>query len=296
MHGVSNHSLNLPSKGQVQDYLDSLVNSSISQQGLSCTEPVTVQVNKTRAVGFLFEKTSILFLSLSPHGMEDLPLHLRNEIEQFSTNRGYDRVLIVDCHNAMGKEISESDSEDLLNAAKSCLDTLITKETFPLEFGYANSIGMNLNAAELAKGGIGILCLSVNNKQYFLGWADSNNMENGVREQVVKHFSKNGLNLLEICTSDTHYSSGKVRNKNGYNQFGKVTKPQHIANWFLDIAKKSQDALKPASYEILENQSSVKVMGPTIFQEYSRAVDNCMKITKIFLLGSLGFFLVTMFL
>ena len=114
MHGVSNHSLNLPSQQEVQQYLQSLSESSISQQGLTCTEPITFQVNKTRATGLLFGKTALLFLSLSPHGMEDLPSQVKTEIEQFSKNRNFERVLIVDCHNAMGEEISQDDFEDLL--------------------------------------------------------------------------------------------------------------------------------------------------------------------------------------
>ena len=296
MHGVSNHSLNLPSQQEVQQYLQSLSESSISQQGLTCTEPITFQVNKTRATGLLFGKTALLFLSLSPHGMEDLPSQVKTEIEQFSKNRNFERVLIVDCHNAMGEEISQDDFEDLLAASKSCLDSLITKDAFPLEFGYANSSEMNLTVPDLAMGGIGVLCLRINNKKYFLGWADANNMENGVREKVVEHFSNNGYELLEICTSDTHYSHTRVRNKKGYYQFGFITKPQQMEDWYLQIAKKAEKNIEQGSFEILEHETDVKVMGPTILQDFSKAVDNSMKITKGFLLGCLGFFMLTMFL
>ena len=296
MHSVSNHSLNLPSQTEVESYLASLTKSSVSQQGIDCTEPVTVHINKTRCVGILFGKTAILFLSLSPHGMEDLPLHIKNEIEQFSKNRNFNQALIVDCHNAMGGEISQTDSEDLLAASKSCLDTLMTKETYQLEFGYANSKDMTINAPDLALGGIGILCLRINGKKYFLGWADANNMENGLREAVVKHFSNNGYDLIEICTSDTHYTTKGVRNRNGYYQFGFVTKPEDMANWYLQIAKESEKNIEPASFEILENESKVKVMGPSIFRDYSRAVDKTMSLTKGFLLGCAGFFMLTMFL
>lgn len=296
MHSVSNHSLNLPSQSEVEHYLDSLSKYSVAQEGVSCTEPVIVQINKARCLGLLFGKTALLFLSLSPHGMEDIPLHVKSEIEQFSKNRSFGQVLIVDCHNAMGEEISQNDSEDLLTASKSCLDTLKTKKTYPLEFGYANSKNMMINAPDLALGGIGILCLHINNKKYFLGWADANNMENGVREAVVKHFSDNGYDLIEICTSDTHYTTQGVRNRNGYYQFGLVTKPQDMANWYLEIAKESEKNIEPASFEILENETNVKVMGPTIFRDYSRAVDNSMKLTKGFLLGCTLFFILTMFL
>jgi putative membrane protein len=296
MHSVSNHSLNLPSQIEVNKYLESLSKYSVSQEGLTCTEPVTVQINNARCVGLLFGKTALLFLSLSPHGMEDLPLHVKSEIEQFSKNRNFSQTLIVDCHNAMGGEISQTDSEDLLSASKSCLDTLMTKETFPLEFGYANSKDMKINAPDLALGGIGILCLRINGKKYFLGWADANNMENGLREAVVKHFSNNGYDLIEICTSDTHYTTKGVRNRNGYYQFGFVTKPEEMANWYLQIAKESEKNIDPASFEILENETKVKVMGPSIFRDYSRAIDKTMKLTKGFLLGCAAFFILTMFL
>ena len=296
LHSVSNHSLNLPSQTEVSQYLESLSKYSVAQEGLNCTEPVTVQINNARCVGLLFGKTALLFLSLSPHGMEDLPLHVKSEIEQFSKNRNFGQVLIVDCHNAMGEEISQNNSEDLLTASKSCLDTLMTKETYPLEFGYANSKDMDIKAPDLALGGIGILCLRTNNKKYFLGWADANNMESGVREAVVNHFSKNGYDLIEICTSDTHYTTQGVRNRNGYYQFGLVTKPQDMANWYLEIAKESEKNIEPASFEILENEANVKVMGPTIFRDYSRAVDKTMNLTKGFLSACSAFFLLTMFL
>jgi len=296
MHSVSDHTLNLPSKEQVENYLESLSESTIAQEGKTCTEPVTVQINRAHTVGLLFGKTAILFLSLSPHGMEDLPSNFKSEIEQFSKNRGFERVLIVDCHNAMGGQISKNDSADLLKAAKLNLDTLVTKESFSFELGYSNSTNMNLNARDLALGGIGMVCLRINGKKHFLGWADANNMENGLKEEVVSQFTKNGYDLLEICTSDSHYTTKDVRNRNGYYQFGIVSNSQHITNWFLELAKKAEKNLNSASFEILKNQTTVKVMGSTIYSDFSRALDNSMKITKFFLIGGLAFFLVTIFL
>ncbi|KAG2475847.1 MAG: conserved membrane protein of unknown function [Nitrosopumilales archaeon] len=295
LHSVSDHSLNLPSKAQVEIYIQSFANSYVTHQGRLCTIPVTVQVNKTRVVGILFDKIVVLILSLSPHGMEDLPLYVKNEIEHYAKNRGFEKVLIVDSHNAMGKTISSNDSDDLLKAAKSNLDTLMTKETFPIEIGYANSQGMNLNVPELGMGGIGILCLKINGEKYFIGWADSNNMKNGVREDVVNHFSSSGYNLLEICTSDTHYSPFRVHNKQGYHPFGSISKSKQIADWFLDTAKKAEKKIEPASFELIENQSDVKVMGSKQFEEYSRSLDKAMNITKAFLIATTAFFFFTMF-
>ncbi len=296
MHSVSDHALNLPSQAVVENYLHSLQNNSVFKKGLMCTAPVVVQINKARVIGLLFEKTAILFLSLSPHGMEDVPIYIKKEIEQFAGNRNFEKILIVDCHNAMGKEISETDSQDMLKAAKATLETLVTKESHQIEFGYANSDALKLSLDDLGPGGIGILCLQINNSKYFIGWADSNNMENGLREQIVDHFAKNGLNLLEICTSDTHYSTKMVRNRTGYYPFGKITKTREIADWYLKIAKNAEHGLDSASFEILEQKTDVMVMGSSIFEDFSRALDKCLVLSKVFMGGSLALFIVTLFL
>ena len=296
MHSISNHDLNLPSQEEVNNYLTSISDSEVLRNGVGCTEPVIVQINNARAGGLLFDKTALLFLSLSPHGMEDLTMDIRTQIEQFAKNRNFEQVMIVDTHNAMGDEISKEDSEDLLIAAKSTLDTLKTKQSYPFKFGYQNSNDMNIKKADIAMGGIAILCLEINEKKYFVGWADANNMENGVREQIVKHFANIGYELIEICTSDTHFTADGARNKNGYFQLGMISKPTQLANWYLELAQKAEKQMNECSFEILENQSKVKVMGSDIYADYLKCMNKSMNITKVFLLADAGLFALSIFL
>jgi putative membrane protein len=296
MHSISDHSLNLPSRNEVENYLKNLDNSVTKEEGLTCTEPVTVQINKARVLGFLFGNNPLLFLSLSPYGMEDIPNYMKKDIEQYAKNRNYSKPLIVDSHNAMGKEISKEDAEDMLKAAKSCLDTLIRKNNYPIEFGYANSDDMDVWTEDLGMGGLGIMCLKIKGKKFFLGWADANNMENGVREKIVQNFADKNYNLLEICTSDTHFARVKARNKNGYYQLGLMTTADKLSNWLLEIAKKAEDGIGVAKYEILENQTEVKIMGQGIFEDYSKALDNSLRITKMIMIGCAVLFLTSLFL
>src|SRR3989338_877878 len=296
MHSISDHSLNLPSKNEVENYLKNLDKSIVKEEGLVCTEPVTVQINKARVTGLLFGNNPLLFLSLSPHGMEDIPNYMKKEIEQYAKNRNYVRILIVDCHNAMGEEISKEDGEDMLKAAKSCLDSLITKDSYPIEFGYANSDSMDVWTEDLGMGGLGIVCLKINGKKFFLGWADANNMENGIREKIVENFAKRDYQLLEICTSDTHYAPVKARNRNGYYQLGLDTGAEKLSKWFLEIANNAESKITSAKFEILENETDVQVMGQGIYEDYSKALDNSLKITKGFMIGSVILFVITLFL
>ena len=296
MHSISDHALNLPSRNEVDNYLKNLQNFEIKEEGIKCTEPVIVQINKARVTGMLFGNNPLLLLSLSPHGMEDIPSYMKKEIEQYGSNRNFTKIMTVDCHNAMGEEISKEDGEDMLKAAKSCLDSLITKESFPIELGYANTNNMDVWTEDLAMGGLGITCLKINNKKYFLGWADANNMENGIREKIIEKFSNEGYNLLEICTSDTHYASVKARNRNGYYQLGLITSGDKLSKWFMEIAQNAESKIKTAKYEILENEPKVRVMGQSIYEDYSKALENSLKITKMFVIGSLGLFITSLFL
>ena len=296
MHSISDHALNLPSRNEVENYLHSLSDSKVRETGMYCTEPVMVQINKARVTGLLFGNSPLLFLSLSPYGMEDIPNYMKSNIDKYAKTKDYARTMIVDCHNAMGPEISNEDGEDMFKAAKSCLDTLGTRKSFNLELGYANSDDMNIWTEDLGMGGLGIVCLKINSKEYFLGWADANNMENGVREKIITNFAGRGLNLLEICTSDTHYAPVKARNKNGYYQLGLITSADKITAWLLEIAKRAKRSSNTAKFEILENETDVKVMGQDIFKDYSKALDNSLKITKGFLIGGVIFFLTSLFL
>ena len=296
LHSVSDHSLNLPSRQDVKNYLDGLLESSVSTKGLTCTEPITAQINKARAVGLRFDQTAVLFLSLSPHGMEDVPLSIKTEIEQIAKNRNFQNVLVVDTHNAMGGELSQEDTQDMITAAKSVLDILITKSSYPLRYGYANSKSMNIQTGDLAGGGIGVLCLAIDQKKYFLCWADANNIENGIREKIVAHLQNNGYDLVEMFTSDTHFTTMGVRNRNGYYQLGIVTKPERLANWCLSIAKQAEKNIVTGKFEILENQAKVRVMGTGIFEHLSRALDSSLRMTKIFMVGCVGIFLLSIFL
>jgi putative membrane protein len=296
LHSVSDHSLNLPSRQDVKNYLDGLLESSVSTKGLTCTEPITAQINKARAVGLRFDQTAVLFLSLSPHGMEDVPLSIKTEIEQIAKNRNFQNVLVVDTHNAMGGELSQEDTQDMITAAKSVLDILITKSSYPLRYGYANSKSMDIQTGDLAGGGIGVLCLAIDQKKYFLCWADANNIENGIREKIVVHLQNNGCDLVEMFTSDTHFTTMGVRNRNGYYQLGIVTKPERLANWCLSIAKQAEKNIVTGKFEILENQAKVRVMGTGIFEHLSRALDSSLRMTKIFMVGCVGIFLLSIFL
>jgi putative membrane protein len=282
MHSISDHSLNLPSKTQVENYLNSLNYQRLFESGNTCTEPIVIQINKARVSGLAFDKVALLMLSLAPYGMEDVPEVIRKEVESYAKIKGFSNVLIIDTHNSMGKHLDEDDSSDILKACKVALDELVLKLQYNFKFGFCHSTEIGASANDIGPAGMSVMAIQVNDKSFAIGWADSNNMARGLREHIVEHLATNNISMLEICTSDTHYTSGKARNLTGYFTFGNLSSPEAVSKWYLEMAKRAFDKMENASYEVSQTSSEVKVMGTEQFSDYSNTLDRALNITKVF--------------
>ncbi|HVP82812.1 MAG TPA: hypothetical protein VMS35_07220, partial [Nitrososphaeraceae archaeon] len=63
---------------------------------------------------------------------------------------------------------------------------------------------------------------------------------------------------------------------------------EQATKYFIYILSEAQEKIKNAKYEILDSKTSIKVMGNGQFQDYSRALDKSMDLTKIFLVVTFG--------
>jgi putative membrane protein len=284
MHSVSDHSLNIPSKKELEKYVKDVAQMTIKERGNTCSTPVQVRINKSTSTGIAFGNSAIVMLSLAPSGMEDIPRSVSSELESFGSNIGFSDVLVVDCHNAMGKHLNDSDKNDLITSAKQCLDQLKKQPQKPFKIGFASLDDIDHKmepTEELGQGGLAVLVISIANKNYAIGWADSNNMENTTRDQVVSRINGNAT-MLEICSSDTHSTSGK-RTRVGYFALGTTTNPDNIAKVYIELCSRAIEMAAGAAFELASAHSAIKVMGKKQFEDYSSALDRSVTVTKVFL-------------
>jgi putative membrane protein len=308
-HSASDHSLNIPSKNEVRKYLETLSHTNnISEEGDTCTDPIQIKINNATATGIVFGNTVILMLSNSPYGMDDLPEKIGWELNRIAKDYGYKKVILIDSHNAMGRNNNKNKSEDILEAGKDCLKNLKQLPQYQFKFNISNTneIEHNLQYGEdIGKSGLSVILFEIiyngdekqksnkikKNLKYAIGWADANNMENGLREYIINSLEQNGIKMLELCTSDTHENSG-FRTSQGYFPFGQITKFETIANHYLKLIELANKKLKKSQYKISSTKSKVKVMGKNQFEDYSKALDKAMYLTKIFLIVTFGVTLV----
>jgi putative membrane protein len=286
LHSVTDHSFNIPSKKELEKYIATLSKHTTLEVGNTCSIPVEVRIGECTVTAIAFGKVVIAILSMAPKGMEDVPEVVGREIQQYASQLGIKQILIVDSHNAMGNILGQYEINSLISAAKKCLDKLRQAEQYKFKIGFANSDGghPDLSAAgDLGQGGLAVLIIEVEKKTYALGWADSNNMKNGLREHLVNELNTKGIKMLEICTSDTHATSGK-RTRQGYYPLGTISIYTEIANMLFDMSKRSIVNASISNFELLVAKSKIKVMGKDQFNDYSWALDKSMNITKVFLL------------
>jgi putative membrane protein len=303
VHGASDHSLNIPSKNELEKYLLSFTAAKVADTAATCTD--VVQIKKTRFVvtGVAFGDVVLIMLSTSTGGMEDVPAEVSSKIKDHAHYLRFSKALVVDSHNAMGGPLSAEEQHILFLCAKEALDKINGSQQHRFSVGYSASFCHKKNNGDLietknqiewrediGQGGLAVLAIKVNQQTYAIGWADSNNIENHVRNYVLTQLHSRGLNMVEICTSDTHYTSGK-RTKQGYYPLGSMTDVKEILTQYEELTSRSFDDPKECSFNHLSVDSEIKVMGKGQFDDYSKALDRSMNLTKIFLAisGSVAF-------
>jgi putative membrane protein len=285
LHGVSDHASNIPSKVELDRYLRGLKSAKKLSSHSRCSRPVRVEDGHCTVTGIRFDRVCMLILSMSPKGMEDVPYSVLSQLNHYSKKIGFDSLLLIDSHNAMGISLDAQQTDRLLRTAERCLDKLVTAVEYPFRAGYANIKDIHVGASfqdDLGESGLAVLALCIDNKWNLLGWADSNNMKNGLREELLKKLASQDQYIVEICTSDTHSTSGK-RTRNGYFALGELSKEDSIVEAFQALSLRAMESAESSSLELYSAISSIKVMGSKQLDDYSSALDRSMRLTKIFL-------------
>jgi putative membrane protein len=289
LHSISDHSKNLPTTAEVNKYLDSLKNSVLKNSGNECTLPLITKSDDftITCIGF---KTSVLMIISKDGGMEDLPYSIIEKIEEFAKGLGFSDIMIVDAHNALGNKISYEEETALTDLALTSLKKLKGKQYYTYEIGYSNSLTSGFRIIELGGAGIGVLDIRINNEDHLIGWSDSNNLVNGLRIRVLRELNNAAINMLDICSSDTHSSSGK-RTRQGYYALGNVTNDKDIIGAFREISSKAMSKTTPSSFSYLDSYSQIKLMGRDQFDNYATALNKSMNITKVSLTITVIFYI-----
>ena len=147
LHGVSDHALNIPSKEELRQ-IHKRTQDPLKRSHLIavCSRPVRIEDGYCSVTGIRFDNVCMLILSMSPKGMEDVPYSVLSQLTHYSKKIGFDSLLLIDSHNAMGVSLDGQQTEQLLRTAERCLDKIVGAAEYPFRAGYANIRDIPLGA------------------------------------------------------------------------------------------------------------------------------------------------------
>jgi putative membrane protein len=281
-HSISDHSLNLPSSSEVEKYLETMKFSELKNDDEYCSPPIQINAPKFTITGIAFSAFVLILVSKNT-GMEDLPFSFRSLLEDKLPELGLSGLFLVDAHNGIGEKITSDEEKVLADLTINCLSQLKDTKRYNFKISYTNTAsgypGID-KAEDIGESGLGVVGFEIDGKHYIIGWADSNNLSSGLRDKILGRARQEGINMLEIISSDTHSTSGK-RTRQGYYSLGDVTNHNLISNIFLDLSEKSQKDSQPSRCQVFHIKSKVKLMGQDQFNRYSKALDKSMNISKV---------------
>ncbi|MCP8311237.1 MAG: DUF2070 family protein [Candidatus Methylarchaceae archaeon HK01M] len=281
LHGISGHELNLPSKREVDRFIATFEGLKTVASGQTCSNPVTTKVGKAISTCIAFGDVVFVMPTLSPFGMEDLPLDLKQKVEGLALKFGYSYTIIADTHNSQGEHIRKEDYDDLIEAIEKALSNLKSRGQHDLMVGAAHSSEFDLQLGEdIGPAGLGLLILDIDGEKYSIVVSDSNNAAKGLREELLERFKDSKAPLLELCTSDTHVTAGKISNLKGYITLGERTGLNELSEAIKTLMDKAVERIARAKFQVKWVDSLVKVIGLKLIDNLSIVLEKSFSLVK----------------
>jgi len=113
----------------------------------------------------------------------------------------------------------------------------------------------------------------VDGDRYLLVSVDANNARRGLREAIAEHFKASGTPIIELCTSDTHVTAGKVMTVDGYLALGDETSTDHIIDVVEKLSIRAVEHLSNSRFDVKYVDTDVKIVGEGMLDDISTAMD-----------------------
>lgn len=287
LHGMGGHERNLPTNELARQYAAKIGTSIQSTSKLpedwtrSLRGPTRSKFGALNLTAFAFKKQAIGFLSSAPFISDDLDPGIVYDATVAAAKLGINLTLI-DAHNSIGGQKSEPPrvTEDLWR------DTLLAlnkTEDANFEFGVAHSSELEFeHGSDISDGGIGVLLLRMKDTKYALVAADANNAALGLRQSISEELKRIGVNLLELCTSDTHNLSARDLTHRGYYALAEDSDSSSIVETVKKLTTLAEGRLAQGSANSTELSMELPLIGNESLNEFANLTKRASTFAKTF--------------
>src|SRR6266567_4344035 len=268
-HGISNHKLNIVSHRDI-DRLLSAARDNYPSDHLIRKASSMIREKEGEAIvsGQAFGNIVLLTITLAPMEMEDLPTLISTEIERDASRLGFE-VLIVDAHNSIVGQtsITPLQAERIVAAAVRVLGRLKALSQGPFSVGSAyNALDTYTLKEGIGPGGLSVMVVKTESDTVCYITVDGNNMQQGLRDQILQSIRGTGVSDAEVMTTDTHLVTGLVRSPLGYYPVGAALPTATFVAQITATVQKAMTNLEASSAGFSKFSLQLQVLGSETFQ------------------------------
>lgn len=282
LHGPVDHAYNLQTKQDTDEYINNLYLYEINGTTESAISlPVFHDFDSRQMIAIRLNNSTLMFISAWPGGSEDYPPSFIESIDGSIDNK-YDKLFIVDSHNALGETPTYDEIQITIRTIRELLEQVGQSplQKFNASFSLIGKYEANLGE-DVGQAGIGVLMVEINDSKYALVVADSNNATKQVKENLVRELWKMGIRLIEFATSDTHFNATRIRNRRGYLLLGEDTTPEYIAKLVAEECTRLSSKLEPSSLRTHMWKTKVRLAKDNIFLTLRDSIQKSLTYLKV---------------
>ena len=282
LHGTGGHERNLPKNEYTNLYatrLGEFVKSLTADQSEGFKGPLRRKFGSTTITSLALGNQILAIISKAPFNSDDLDPEIIKDATAAALERNLDLAL-ADAHNSIGGQNASSEGirkEDWI----ALLDSLVSSKEQNFMVGYAHSSEISFNhGSDISDAGIGALLLETDTFKGVLIAADSNNAKVGLRERLDDQLRKQGIELIELCTSDTHNLAARSLVGRGYFALGESTPVEQIIKAIMELVHNAQKRLARCKYTTADFSIDMPLIGVESLNDFASLTDKAIEFTK----------------
>ncbi len=281
LHGTGGHERNLPTNELAQKYAASIAEAAKSPGKPSIYKmrgPHRLQLGRTAVTTLGFGNQVVAFLSNAPYNTDDLEPGVFDEALSVASKMGVDLTL-VDAHNSIGGENCEPPKLDWNTVIAE--NKALPEEAF--EIGVANSSELDFkHGSDISDGGITALVFKKPRSTSVLVASDSNNAVAGLRSLFSAEFEKEGVELIELCTSDTHNSAARHMTDRGYHALGEDSDKEALVSTVQKLEKTAEGKLSKGKITAISSEETLPLIGDKSINDFAALTREAFDFSKAY--------------
>lgn len=292
LHGVGGHERNLPTNELAKRYAAEIsiaitAQSDAGHKARTMRGPIRLKLGSAIVTTLGFGKQMITFLTNAPYNTDDLEPSIIDGAVSAAKEMGVE-LMLVDAHNSIGGENAEQPKITKDDWVKVFLELKGSSEE-EFELGVAHSSELKFEpGSDISDGGVTVLVFRKRDSKYALITSDSNNAIVGLRQKVLDELQKDGVELIELCTSDTHKSAARYMTNRGYHALGEDTAPDTLVATIKKLEKLAGDRLSKGSVTAITSQLTLPLIGDKSLNDFATLTKETLGFTKAYASAALA--------